>query len=88
MDVFDAQTICVPVPEGSSLFGWFGATVPSADLLDDFAAIAAIWYLDADGWILDLLDLPAFLRPEIVIDLGTGILIIASAGFTLEVPLS
>lgn len=84
-----APTIGVPVAEGSSLFGWFGASVTSADLIEQYDAISAIWYLGAvDGWILDSRDLPTFLRVDIAIDLGTGILIIASANFTLEVPLT
>ena len=50
--------------------------------------IVAVWYLDAEGWVLDSRELPDFLRVDILIDLGTGILIIATDDFILEVPLA
>ena len=78
----------VEVSAGSSLFGWFGADVTSTYLLDEYDEIIAIWFLDAEGWILDSRDLPDFLRISIFIDLGAGILIIATADFILEVPLA
>lgn len=83
-----APSIGVAVPAGSSLLGWFGASVTSAYLLDTYSQITAIWYLGADGWLLDSLDVPPFLRNDISVGLGSGILIIASANFTLNVPLN
>ena len=83
-----APTIGVSVSSGSSLFGWFGASVTSSYLLDEYEVIVAVWYLDAEGWVLDSRELPDFLRVDILIDLGTGILIIATDDFILEVPLA
>jgi len=84
-----APSIPVAVSAGSSLLGWFGAPTTSTALIDAYSAISLLWFLDpAVGWSADGSSVPSFLRTEIVINLGTGILIVASANFTLNVPLN
>ena len=86
-----APSIPVAVSAGSSLLGWFGAPTTSTALIDAYRAITLLWFLDpnpAVGWSADGSAVPSVLRNEIAINLGTGILIIASANFTLNVPLN
>ncbi|MCZ6545613.1 MAG: CHRD domain-containing protein [Chloroflexi bacterium] len=79
--------VWVPVPAGSSLFGWFGLDSESAELLADNSALTRIWWLAPTGWILDSEDLPSGLRNSIAITRGTGILVIASEDTMIQVPL-
>ena len=79
--------VWVPVPAGSSLFGWFGLDTDSAALLAGNSALTRIWWLASTGWILDSEDLPGALRNTIAVTSSTGLLLIASEDTMIQVPL-
>ena len=84
-----AASLSVTVAAGSTLIGWLGAATTSAAILAGNADLAIIWYLSPTlGWIADSEALASFIRPEINIGLGDGLLVIADNATTISMPLS
>ena len=75
--------VSISVNAGLNIVGWTGGATSSAELLADNPLIDRIWSVVNGAWVVDSTSLPGTLRVTITVDLGSGLVIIATSGGTI-----